>query len=87
MSDTTNVMKGVRFGVQKLIKTECPRLYDVGCICHLADLTVKVGMKTLPLDVDQLFIDVFYYFFIAVSENSTLLTIGGPYSSVNLRPF
>ena len=39
MSDTTNVMKGARSGVQKLIKNENPFLYDVGCICHLADAT------------------------------------------------
>ena len=63
MSDTTNVMKGARSGVQKLIKNEHPTLYDVGCICHLADLTVKAAMKTLPIDIDQLFIDVFYYFY------------------------
>ncbi len=54
-------MKVVRSGVQKLIKNECPNLLDVGCICHLADLTIKEGMKTLPVDIDQLFIDVFYY--------------------------
>ena len=58
MSDTTNVMKGARSGVQKLIKNVHPTLYDVGCICHLADLTVKSGMSTLPLDIDQLFVDV-----------------------------
>lgn len=63
MSDTTNVMKGVRSGVQKLIKNECPKLYDVGCICHLADLTIKAGMETLPVNIDQLFVDVFYFFF------------------------
>ena len=62
MSDTTNVMKGARSGVQKLIKNEHPFLYDVGCICHLADLTVEAGLKGLPIDIDQLFIDVFYYF-------------------------
>ena len=32
----------------------------MGCICHLADLTVKAGLKVLP--VDQLFMDIFYYF-------------------------
>ena len=63
MSDITNVIKGIRSGVQKLIKNECPNLLDVGCICHLADLTIKEGMKTLPVDIDQLFIDAFYYFF------------------------
>lgn len=62
MSDTTNVMKGARSGVQKLIKNEIPTLYDVGCICHLADLTVKAGLTALPVDIDQLFIDIFYYF-------------------------
>ena len=31
-----------------------PHLYDVGCICHLANLTVKAGMETLPIDIDQL---------------------------------
>lgn len=62
-SDTTNVMKGARSGVQKLIRNECPHLYDVGCICHLADLTVKAGMESLPVDIDQLFVDVFYFFF------------------------
>ena len=61
--DTTNVMKGARSGVQKLIKNDNPFLYDVGCICHLANLTVKAGMKTLPVDIDQLFIDIFYYFY------------------------
>ncbi len=42
MSDTTNVMKGTRSGVQKLIKNEYSEVLDVGCICHLADLTKKL---------------------------------------------
>ena len=62
MSDTTNVMKGARSGVQSLIKRENPSVYDVGCICHLADLTLKAGMKELLLNVDQLFVDIFYFF-------------------------
>ena len=62
VSDTTNVMKGVRSGVQKLIKDRNPFLYDAGCICHLANLAVKAGMRALPVDIDQLFIDIFYHF-------------------------
>ena len=62
MSDTTNVMKGACSGVQNLIRKESDVL-DVGCICHLADLTVKAGIQALPVDIDQLFVDVFYYFF------------------------
>ena len=61
MSDTTNVMKRAWSGVQKLIKDQNPQLYDVGCICHFAYLTVKAGMKTLPVDFEQLFVDIFYY--------------------------
>ena len=63
MSDTTNVMKGVRSGVQKLIRNENPSVYDAGCICHLADLAVKAGMAVLPVDIDQLFVDIYYHFY------------------------
>ena len=63
MSDTTNVMKGMRLGVQKLVKDKNPDILYVGCICHLADLVIKAGMKGLPIDIDQLFIDVFYHFY------------------------
>ena len=38
-------------------------MFDVGCICHLADLTIKAGLQALPVDIDKLFIDVFYYFY------------------------
>ncbi len=40
-------------------------MFDVGCICHLADLAVKSGMEVFPIDihVEQLFLDVFYYFY------------------------
>ena len=58
MSDTASVMKGARSGVQKLMMDE---VY-VGCICHRADLTVKEGLKVLPIDIDQLFIDYFNHF-------------------------
>ena len=56
MSETANVMKGAE------AEDEIPTLYDVGCICHLADLTIKAGLKALPVNIDQLFIDIFYYF-------------------------
>ena len=39
MSDTINVIKGARSRVQRLLRNECPHVLDVGCICHLADLT------------------------------------------------
>ena len=53
------MMKGARSGVQKLIKDENPFLYGMGCICHLVNLAVKAGMEALPVDIDQLFVDIF----------------------------
>ena len=31
-------------------------------VSHLADLYVKAGMAALPVDIDQLFIDIHYFF-------------------------
>lgn len=87
MSDTTNVMKGARSGVQKLIKNENPSLYDVGCICHLADLTVKAGMETLPVDIDQLFLTYFIISSIVARENKNLMIYGVLYSPLSLMLF
>ncbi len=50
ISDTTNVMKGAYSGVLKLNKEQNPTLYDVGCICHLVNLTIKAGLQELPID-------------------------------------
>ena len=79
MSDTASVMKGCRSGVQKLIKDEMPYLYDAGCICHIADLSIKAGIGTLPVDIDQLFIDIFIIFIIQARETKSLLIFGAPY--------
>ena len=62
MSDTTNVTKRVRSGVQKLINNRNPFMPYAGCICYLADLAVKAGMRALPVGVEQLFVDIFYHF-------------------------
>ncbi len=66
-------MKGSRSGVQKLIKNENLSLYDIGCICHLADLCIKAGMSTLPLDIDQIFIDIYYYFHHSSKRNQEFI--------------
>ena len=72
MSDTTNVMTGARSGVQKRIKNEHPHLYDISCICHLADLTVKAGLKALPVDIDLMCSIIFT---IAVNKNFIICVI------------
>ncbi len=72
MSDTTIIMKGACSGVQKLIKEQNPILYDVGCICHLANLTIKAGLQELLIDIDQLFVDIFTIFSTVVKEIKSL---------------
>ena len=54
-------MKGVRSGVQKLIKEENLNTYDVGCISS-GRFNCKAGMESLPVNIDQLFVDIFYHF-------------------------
>ena len=82
MSDTTNV---IRSGVQKLIKEENPNTYDVGCICHLADLTVKAGMESLPVNIEQLFVDIFYHFLHSSKRRQEF--IGARCSLLSLKKF
>ena len=53
-----------------------PHLYDVVCICQLADLAIKAGLETLTVNIDQLFVDVFIT---VAREVSSLLIIGVPF--------
>ena len=34
-----------------------PKVFSQGYACHLANLCLMVGVQTLPIDVDDLFID------------------------------
>ena len=38
------------------------RVFSLGCLCHLANLCATSALKTLPVSVDNLLIDVFYHF-------------------------
>ena len=37
-------------------------MFDLGCICHLANLAVGVDIKKLPLAVEDLLMDVYFHF-------------------------
>ena len=62
-SDTCNVMKGVRNGVIAKIRHEQPKVIDIHCICHLVNLCVKSAVKSLPVKVDEILVDIFYHFY------------------------
>ena len=61
-SDTCNVMKGARGGVIAKLRSIQPKIIDVNCICHLVNLCVKSAVKSLPLKVDDLLVDIYYHF-------------------------
>ena len=60
-SDTTNVMVGVHNSVLSRVKAKQPKVFSLGCLCHLANLCAVSALKTLPVSVDSLLIDVFYH--------------------------
>ena len=71
-SDTCNVMKGARNGVITKLRELQPSLIDISCICHSLNLCVKSAVKTLPLKVDELLVDIFYHFHRSVKRVSLL---------------
>ena len=58
-SDTTNVMVGKHNSLLSRIKDKQP---SQGCVCHLANLSLLAGVKSLPVHVDDFFVDLFYFF-------------------------
>ncbi len=64
-----------------------PQPLGCGRICHLADLTITEGMKTLPVDIDQLFIDVFYYFFHSSKRKQEFLSCDDAEAAVMVSVF
>lgn len=53
-SDNCSVMKGQSNGVIAKIREVAPRVHDIGCICHLANLAVGSALKKSYVDVDGL---------------------------------
>ena len=61
-SDTANVMMGKHNSVLSRVKVKQSKVYSQGCVCHLANLSLLAGVKTLPVDVDDFLVDLFYFF-------------------------
>lgn len=54
-------MTGHRKGVYAFIKGKQPNTYLSGCVLHLIHIAAKKAATSLP-SVDDLLIDVYYYF-------------------------
>ena len=71
-SDTANVMIGKHNSVLSRVKAKQPGVFSQGCVCHLANLCLLQGIKCLPLDIDDFFVDLFYYFDISFKRKEQL---------------
>ena len=69
-SNNCNVMIGSKNSVLTRVRERQPHVLNIGCICHLADLCVKAGVKQLSMAVDDLFIDVYFHF-----QNRSVYTV------------
>ena len=61
-SDNCSVMKGSKNSVLSRLLGKQPRLINMGCICHLANLATAAGVKKIPYPIDELLVDIFYHF-------------------------
>ena len=61
-SDTASVMVGKNNSLLSRIKQKQPKIFSLGCTCHLAALCATAGLQKLPVSVDNLLIDIFYHF-------------------------
>ena len=55
-------MVGNKKGVYGRIIANNPHVMKSGCICHLVHLAAKKGSAVLPVQIDDLLVDIFYHF-------------------------
>ena len=61
-SDTANVMVGKNNSVlSRLHEATHGKVYDLGCVSHLANLCANNLVKTLPVPVEDIIVDTFYF--------------------------
>ena len=71
-SDTCNTMKGQRNDVVRHLRDKQPDVLDSGCICHLENLALKAAVKSLPIKVDSLLVDINTHFHMSVKRKDQL---------------
>ena len=60
-SDNAPVMLGHKSGVISVLRSHQPEMLALGCPCHLINIAAQKAAKMLPVSVDSLLIDLFYY--------------------------
>ena len=60
-ADNASVMLGKHKGVASFIHKQNTDCYVVGCPCHMIHNTAKKAAKALPIALDELLVDIYYY--------------------------
>ena len=60
-ADNANVMAGDKNGVIGRIHRVSPNTYFAGCPCHLIAIAAKNAAKTLPMDISERLVDIYYF--------------------------
>ncbi|KAK7094014.1 hypothetical protein V1264_007690 [Littorina saxatilis] len=60
--DNAPVMTGHTNGVFGNMKTKQPHLYLSGCPCHLIHRAAQKAASELPLKIDEILVDIYFYF-------------------------
>ena len=61
-SDSVSVMVGRRNSVLSRVLQQQPKVFSLGCVCHLAALCAAAALKKIPVSIDGILIDVYYHF-------------------------
>ena len=61
-SDSASVMVGIRNSVLSRVRERQPKIFSLGCMCHLAALCATAALKKLPVSIDGLLINIYYHF-------------------------
>uniref|UniRef100_H2ZYZ5 HAT C-terminal dimerisation domain-containing protein n=1 Tax=Latimeria chalumnae TaxID=7897 RepID=H2ZYZ5_LATCH len=61
-SDSASVMIGKNNSVLSWIKQQSNSVYSLPCVFHISHLAAKDAVKAIPKPVEDLLVDIFYYF-------------------------
>lgn len=60
-ADNANVMQGTKSGLAYHLKQAHEDLFMVGCACHLMNIAAEKAAKSLPVNMEELLVDVHFY--------------------------
>ena len=56
-----NSLVGRKNSVLSNIRKVQPQMFDLGCVCHLANIVCQAGVKKIPLPVEDLLIQTYFH--------------------------